>query len=465
MKNLEKDEVHKIYLPDVIGKGYGKFWNFKGRYRVVKGSRASKKSTTIALNIICRMMEYPLANTLVVRKTASTLKDSCFAQLRWAIERLGVSAFWKSRVSPLELEYLPTGQRIIFRGLDDPLKITSLTVPYGHLCWSWLEESFEISEEDFDFINESLRGEMPEGYFIQCTLSLNPWSSSCWIKGRFFDTPNKNVLAITTTYLQNEWLSDKDKEAFEDMKKTEPQRYLVAGLGQWGIPTGQFFTEWDEKKHLVKPFEIPSDWRKFRTADWGMAKPYAVLWFAVDFDGNLWCYRELYGWGGKPNVGTGETAMQLGQRIVAVEKRDEKVEAGYLDSACWSRNGVTGETIAEAINKELVKAGLALFSKSSKGRIEGANAFKQRLIGNKNSKGEFVPAIRFFTNCIHTARTIPMLGHDPHNAETYDTNGEDHVCDAIIYSCLSRPFAPMRAKPPKKPDAYRREEKPSAWTF
>ncbi len=73
-------EVKKVYLPDVVGKGYGKFWNWKGRYRVVKGSRASKKSTTTALNIICRMIEYPLANTLVVRKTASTLKDSCFAQ-------------------------------------------------------------------------------------------------------------------------------------------------------------------------------------------------------------------------------------------------------------------------------------------------------------------------------------------------------------------------------------------------
>ena len=461
---MGNEEIQQIYLPDIVGKGYGKFWNWKGRYRVVKGSRASKKSTTIALNVICRMMEYPLANTLVVRKTASTLKDSCFAQLRWAINRLGVGAFWKSRVSPLELEYLPTGQRIIFRGLDDPLKITSITVPHGHLCFLWCEEAFELTEDDFDRLDESLRGELPEGYFIQCTLSLNPWSSSCWIKGRFFDMPKKNVLAITTTYEQNEWLSEEDKNLFEDMKKTDYQRYLVAGLGQWGVPTGQFFREWNEKKHLVKPFEIPREWKKFRAADWGMAKPYAVLWFAIDYDGNLWCYRELYGYGGKPNVGTGETAAELGKRIVAVEKRDEKVESGYLDSACWARNGVTGETIAEAINKELFKAGLALFSKSSKGRVEGANSFKQRLIGNKNSKGEFVPAIRFFTTCIHTARTIPMLGHDTHNPETYDTNGEDHLADTIAYACMSRPFSPIKAKPSKKPDAYAREEIPSAWT-
>ena len=102
-------------LQEIIGKGYAKFWNSEKRYIVCKGSRASKKSTTAALKIITRMMQYPLANTLVVRKTASTLKDSCFAQLKWAISRLGVENFWRARVSPLELEYIPTGQRIIFR--------------------------------------------------------------------------------------------------------------------------------------------------------------------------------------------------------------------------------------------------------------------------------------------------------------------------------------------------------------
>ena len=298
-----------------------------------------------------------------------------------------------------------------------------------------------MTEEDFNRLDESLRGELPEGYFIQATLSLNPWSSSSWIKARFFDVPKENVLAITTTYEQNEWLSDEDRELFEDMKKTDYQRYLVAGLGQWGVPSGQFFREWNEKKHLVKPFEIPQEWNRFRVCDWGLAKPYAVLWFAVDYDGNLWCYRELYGYGGKANVGTGETAQELGKRIVSLEKPEEKVTAGYLDSACWARNGVTGETIAEAINKELIKANLVSFGKSSKGRVEGANAFKQRLIGNKNSEGEFIPAIRFFTTCIHTARTIPMLGHDAHNPETipkHTTQTEKIIARMQYVICVCR---------------------------
>lgn len=159
---------------EVVGQGYDEFWRSKQRYVVVKGSRASKKSTTAALKIITRMIQYPLANTLVIRKTAASLKDSCYAQLLWAIDRLGLSDWWIRRVSPLELEYKPTGQKILFRGTDDPLKVTSITVRHGVLCWSWLEEGFEVAEDEFNRIDESLRGELPEGYYIQWLITLNP---------------------------------------------------------------------------------------------------------------------------------------------------------------------------------------------------------------------------------------------------------------------------------------------------
>ena len=96
----------------MIGRGYATYWNFKGRYRVCKGSRASKKSKTTALDIIYKMMKYPLANTLVARQVYSTLKDSCYTELKWAINRLGVSHLWKCTQSPLEMTYKPTGQKI-----------------------------------------------------------------------------------------------------------------------------------------------------------------------------------------------------------------------------------------------------------------------------------------------------------------------------------------------------------------
>lgn len=163
-----------IRLPEVVGKGYGTFWNFKGRYRVVKGSRASKKSKTTALNIITRMMQYPQANTLVVRKVFRTLKDSCFTELKWAINRLGVQAFWEVKESPLEMTYVPTGQKIYFRGLDDPYKITSIAVNVGYLCWMWVEEGYEIMDEaDFEILDESIRG-YTGNCFKQITITMNP---------------------------------------------------------------------------------------------------------------------------------------------------------------------------------------------------------------------------------------------------------------------------------------------------
>lgn len=238
----------RLSLPEIVGKGYGTFWRFKGRYRVVKGSRSSKKSKTAALNFVERIIKYPEANLLVVRKTYRTLKDSCFTELKWAINRLKVSAYWKITESPLEMTYLPTGQKIYFRGLDDPLKVTSITVSVGCLCWLWIEEAYEITKEaDFDVIDESIRGEVAAPLFKQATLTLNPWNEKSWIKKRFFDAPaSPDVLAMTTDYRCNEWLDEADHALFERMKTHNPRRYQVAGLGNWGIVEGLVYENWRE---------------------------------------------------------------------------------------------------------------------------------------------------------------------------------------------------------------------------
>lgn len=176
-----------LYLPSIVGKGYKDFWDFKGRYKVVKGSRASKKSKTTALYYIVNMMKYTGANLLVIRKTYRTLKDSCFTELKWAINRLKVDKYWHIKESPLEMTYLPSGQKIYFRGLDDPLKITSITVNVGSLCWLWCEEAYEITKEnDFDMLDESIRGQVVKGLFKQITLTFNPWNEKHWLKKKIF---------------------------------------------------------------------------------------------------------------------------------------------------------------------------------------------------------------------------------------------------------------------------------------
>ncbi|WP_124046070.1 PBSX family phage terminase large subunit [Clostridium perfringens] len=237
----------RIHLPSKIGKGYGTFWRYKGRYRVCKGGRGSKKSTTTAMWIIYNMMKYPLANTLVLRRVFNTHKDSTYTQLKWAANNLGVAHLWHFSKSPLEITYKPTGQKILFRGLDDPMSITSITVEIGYLCWAWFEEAFQImNEDDFNKVDMSIRGELPPGYFKQITVTFNPWSEKHWLKKRFFDSEDEDILALTTTYECNEYLGEDDRKLFEKMKEKNPRRYRIEGKGEWGIAEGLVYENFEE---------------------------------------------------------------------------------------------------------------------------------------------------------------------------------------------------------------------------
>lgn len=287
---------NKIYLPEVVGKGYKNFWNFKGRYRVCKGSRASKKSKTTALWFIYNMMKYKGANVLVIRKTYRTLKDSCYTELKWAIHRLGVDAFFNCKEAPLEITYTPTGQKIYFRGLDDPLKVTSITVDVGSLCWLWIEEAYEInSEADFDMLNESIRGEVQGDLFKQVTLTFNPWNDRHWLKKRFFDNPDKDTLAMTTNYTCNEWLDEADLQVFESMKEKNPRRYQVAGLGNWGIVDGLVYENWKEQEFNLDDVRTSATTSVFGL-DFGYTNdPSALFCGILDVKAKkLWVFDEMY---------------------------------------------------------------------------------------------------------------------------------------------------------------------------
>lgn len=240
-----------LRMSDYVGGGYNEFWKFKGRYRVVKGSRASKKSKTTALWFASWLNKkgYEQANLIVFRKTYRTIKNSCFTDLKWALSRLGVIDDWEITLSPLEMRRKSTGQVILFRGLDDPLKVTSVTVEHGYLCWAWLEEAYEVmNEDDFNVLDESIRGTCPAPLFKQWTITFNPWNERHWLKKRFFDAaPDPDILAITTNYLCNEYLDAADIKVFEDMRVRNPRRYAVAGLGNWGIVDGLIYENWREE--------------------------------------------------------------------------------------------------------------------------------------------------------------------------------------------------------------------------
>ena len=290
--------VKKISFREMVGGGYDEYLRFKGRYRICKGSRASKKSATTSLDYIKNMMKYPQANLLVVRKTGRTLKDSVYTQLKWAVHKLQVDAFWKFTESPLEMTYLPTGQKIYFRGLDDPLKVTSIAVDVGVLCWMWIEEAYEITkEDDFNILDESIRGSVPPGLWKQITLTFNPWNEKIWIKKRFYDAePDEDILAITTNYMCNEFLDEADLRVFERMKRDNPKRYKVAGLGNWGIVDGLVYENWKEEEFNIDKVRQLSTVKSAFGLDYGYTNdPTALFCGLIDkTNKKIYLFDEMY---------------------------------------------------------------------------------------------------------------------------------------------------------------------------
>jgi len=338
---------HEISLKKVVGKNYNRFWHFKGRYRVVKGSRASKKSKTTALNFITRMMEYPESNLLVVRKTFRTLKDSCFTELKWAITRLAVQDHWKITESPLQMTYIPTGQTIYFRGLDDPLKVTSITVDVGYLCWMWIEEAYEIMKEaDFDILDESIRGQVADGLFKQITLTFNPWNEHHWIKKRFFDAaPDVDILALTTNFMCNEWLDAADKKVFETMRKNNPRRFRVAGLGEWGIVEGLVYENWEEQEFDIEVIKKIAAIRSAFGLDFGYTNDPSALWCGmVDVKAKIiYVFDEMY------KQGMSNEAIH--QDITKMGYRKERIRADSAEPKSIDRLRELGMSNIKAARK------------------------------------------------------------------------------------------------------------------
>lgn len=328
--------ISKITLSRAVGGGYVDFWNSEKRYRVLKGGKASKKSATTALNLIYRLLKYKDSNILVVRAVMNTHRDSTFAELKWAQEKLGVAHLFKNTVSPMEMTYLPTGQKILFRGFDDVLKLAGTTVEKGYLNFVWVEEAFEIeSLEDFEKLDLSVpRGAVPKGLFKQTTITFNPWSEKHWLKATFFDNKREDTDTFSTNYLINEFLDDTDRAVFERLRREHPRRYRVAGLGEWGITEGLIYENWETG---VK--ETGSDdWEAFFGLDYGYTTdPTAFIAFKVNRKTKeIYVFDEIY----KKRMLNSDIADAIKQKGYAKERiRADSAEPKSNDDL--RRQGIT----------------------------------------------------------------------------------------------------------------------------
>ena len=391
----------RVNIAEKVGKGYGTFWRFKGRYRIVKGGRGSKKSTTAAMWIIYNMMKYPLANTLVIRRVFNTHKDSTWTQLKWAVNNLEVSHLWHFSKSPLEITYIPTNQKILFRGLDDAMSITSITVETGFLCWAWFEEAYQITnEDDFNKIDLSIRGDLPKGYFKQLTITLNPWNEKHWIKKRFYDVNDNDILALTTTYQCNEFLGADDIELFEKMKNNNPRRYSIEGLGEWGIAEGLVFSNWTVEEFDIKTINA----KRVYGLDFGYNDPTALICVGVDEEEKiLYIFDEHYQ--------SGMTNKDIADMLIY--KQLHKYE-------------IIADSAEPKSIEELRRNGIR--------RIKGAKKGKDSIINGIKKVNEY--KIIVHPKCENTIIELSNYVWDSKNGITLDKPIDDycHLMDSLRYS-------------------------------
>ena len=416
-----------LKVSQVVGQGYDEYWNCKKRYRILKGGKASKKSATTALNFILRLMELPDSNLLVVRQIMNTHRDSTFAQLQWAQERLGVADLWKNTLSPLEMVYKPTGQKIIFRGFDDVLKLASTTVSKGYLNFVWIEEGFEIArEEDFDKLDLSVpRGTVPPHLYKQTTVTFNPWSETHWLKKRFFDSPNPDCDTFSTNYLVNEFLDETDRNIFARMKKTNLRKYRVAGLGEWGISEGLVFENWQ-----VGRLEIPRDeeykWKNFFGLDYGYSNdPTAFIGFKANpEDLKIYIFCEFY-----------EKRLlncHIAERIKALGFSKERIRADCAEPKS---------------NEDLRRLGIGRITPSLKG--------KDSILNGIAAISEY--QITVDPGCVNTIRELSTYVYGDtlnERGQRLPKDSDNHLCDALRYAFADvKLFRPQKEKTIQTNDA------------
>ena len=266
------------------------------RYIVMKGSAGSGKSVDTAQNYILRLMQDKGRNLVAMRKSDISNRDSTFAELTGALYRMfgdKYEAYWKINKSPMSMTFKPNGNQIIFRGMNDDRqreKLKSITFANGKLTDVWIEEATELVQQDFEIIDDRLRGELPDGLFYQIKLTFNPVSSSHWIKKVFFDIQDDNVLTHQSTYLTNRFCDEAYRQRMLRRKEVDPEGYRIYGLGEWGETGGLIFSN-----YRIEEFD--TDMSRFDAMaigqDFGFNHANAILTLGYK-DGDIYVCNELY---------------------------------------------------------------------------------------------------------------------------------------------------------------------------
>ncbi|MGX5660006.1 terminase large subunit domain-containing protein [Castellaniella ginsengisoli] len=334
-----------------------------------------------------------------------------------------------AEIHVLLIDELTTFTDVIYRFLRMRVRMTSVTLPAQYL-----------------------------GQFPRILAGSNPgnighgWVKAAWGLGR--DGAHKAMEVWRTPDDEGGMLRQFVPALLEDnptMTQDDPlYRARLRGLGSaalvrafehgdWDAVAGSFLEgAFDPDRHIVAPFSISPSWKVWKAMDWGFARPYSVGWWALDNDGVFYRWRELYGYGGKPNVGSRESPSAVAARIKAIEEHDARLGYEYrqniADSAIFAQTGT--ESIARAFRR----AGV-IWRESAKGRgsrINGAQRIIDLLMADR---------LKVFESCRHWIRTVPLLMPDERRMEDVDTTMEDHAWDETMYAT-----GPIRSSPLPDPE-------------
>jgi hypothetical protein len=404
------------------------------------GARGGGKTYSLLIAPL-RFVDKPTSRALLIRRSMPELRDVIF-QTQQLYPKAVLGAKFKTQENTW---HFPGGARIEFgycENLQDVLR-------YQGQSYSWIgvDELPQYDSPDvWYFLRSSLRSADPS-IPLHMRATGNPGNrGSRWVKELFIEPckPNTRFSEKVEYELEGRTLSTEITRKFipasvwDNPYLTQDSSYIamLASLpevkrkqflyGDWDVVEDGAFSEFNRSTHVVEPFEVPNGWTRIRAADFGFSSPSAILWGAVDYDNNIWIYRELYI--------SKVTADQLGRMIREVESGDGKIYDAVLDSSCWARRGDRGPSIAEMLNAEGCR--FRPSDRSPGSRISGKIEIHKRLMVDEDTEE---PRLRIFENCPNLIRQLSSLPLDKNNPEDVDTKAEDHAYDALRYMVSSRP--------------------------
>lgn len=292
----------KIDIADLLPKHFYSVWNKTFNNDILnivcKGGRGSGKSSDVAHIMLQLIMRYPL-NAVVIRKVDNTLVTSVYEQIKWAMEQQQVSHLFKVMKSPLEIQYIPRGNKIIFRGAQNPERLKSLKDSKFPYALAWIEELAEFKTEDevTTITNSLLRGELGDGLFYKFFFTYNPPKrKTSWVNKKYetvFQPPNTFV--HHSTYLDNPYIAQAFKDEAEAQRLKNEKRYRWEYLGE---AIGSGVVPFDNLEFREIPDDEYNAFDNFRQGvDYGYATdPLAFVRWHYDKKRNtIYAMEEIYG--------------------------------------------------------------------------------------------------------------------------------------------------------------------------